>query len=49
MSKAFKDLPEAIDNTNEIVGKVELLNLKRDILTAELSHSERIPDPRDAT
>jgi DNA polymerase-3 subunit alpha len=28
----FKDLPEAIDNTNEIVDKVELLNLKRDIL-----------------
>src|SRR5438270_11102847 len=32
MSNAFMDLPEAIDNTNEIVDKVELLNLKRDIL-----------------
>ncbi|MEO6070936.1 MAG: DNA polymerase III subunit alpha [Chitinophagaceae bacterium] len=32
MVKAFEDLPEAIDNTNEIVDKVELLNLKRDIL-----------------
>ncbi|MFT3679366.1 MAG: DNA polymerase III subunit alpha [Ferruginibacter sp.] len=32
MSKVFEDLPEAIDNTNEIVDKVELLNLKRDIL-----------------
>jgi len=32
MSKAFNDLPEAIDNTNEIVDKVELLNLHRDIL-----------------
>ncbi|MBL7756705.1 MAG: PHP domain-containing protein, partial [Chitinophagaceae bacterium] len=32
MSKVFGDLPEAIDNTNEIVDKVELLNLKRDIL-----------------
>src|SRR6186997_158262 len=32
MSKVFHDLPEAIDNTNEIVGKVELLNLTRDIL-----------------
>jgi DNA polymerase-3 subunit alpha len=32
MSRAFHDLPEAIDNTNEIVDKVELLNLKRDIL-----------------
>jgi len=32
MLKAFHDLPEAIDNTNEIVDKVQLLNLKRDIL-----------------
>jgi DNA polymerase III subunit alpha len=32
MASAFTDLPEAIDNTNEIVDKVELLNLKRDIL-----------------
>ncbi len=32
MSKTFQDLPEAIDNTNEIVDKVQLLNLKRDIL-----------------
>lgn len=32
MIQSFKDLPEAIDNTNEIVDKVELLNLKRDIL-----------------
>ena len=32
MIKVFEDLPEAIDNTNEIVDKVELLDLKRDIL-----------------
>lgn len=32
MSDRFEDLPEAIDNTNEIVDKVQLLNLKRDIL-----------------
>ncbi|MFI5129629.1 MAG: DNA polymerase III subunit alpha, partial [Chitinophagales bacterium] len=32
MSKIFTDLPEAIDNTNEIAGKVDLLNLKRDVL-----------------
>jgi len=32
MSKVFNDLPEAIDNTNEIVDKIDLLNLKRDIL-----------------
>jgi DNA polymerase-3 subunit alpha len=32
MGKVFADLPQAIDNTNEIVDKVELLDLKRDIL-----------------
>ncbi|RTL61021.1 MAG: DNA polymerase III subunit alpha [Sphingobacteriales bacterium] len=32
MSVVFDDLPEAIDNTNEIVDKVDLLDLKRDIL-----------------
>ena len=32
MSKTFQDLPEALDNTNEIVDKVQLLNLKKDIL-----------------
>src|SRR5688572_13875404 len=32
MSKTFHDLPEAIDNTNEIAGKVDLLNLKKEIL-----------------
>jgi DNA polymerase III subunit alpha len=32
MGKVFENLPEAIDNTNEIVDKVQLLDLKRDIL-----------------
>ncbi|HJU45182.1 MAG TPA: DNA polymerase III subunit alpha, partial [Chitinophagaceae bacterium] len=32
MKQAFYDLPESIDNTNEIIDKVEVLNLKRDIL-----------------
>lgn len=32
MANVFGDIPEAIDNTNEIVDKVDLLNLKRDIL-----------------
>lgn len=32
MSQAFGDLPQALDNTNEIVDKVNLLQLKRDIL-----------------
>ncbi|MCO5240840.1 MAG: DNA polymerase III subunit alpha [Chitinophagaceae bacterium] len=32
MKEVFHDLPEAIDNTGEIVDKIELLDLKRDIL-----------------
>jgi DNA polymerase-3 subunit alpha len=32
MSKVFGDLPEAIENTNEIVDKIRLLDLKREIL-----------------
>ncbi|MFT3981283.1 MAG: DNA polymerase III subunit alpha [Ferruginibacter sp.] len=32
MTEVFKDLPEAIDNTNEIVDKIDLLDLKKDIL-----------------
>ena len=32
MTTLFADLPQAIDNTNEIIDKVELLDLKRDIL-----------------
>ncbi|HOW31321.1 MAG TPA: DNA polymerase III subunit alpha, partial [Bacteroidales bacterium] len=32
MNEVFADVPEAIDNTNEIVGKIEVLNLKKDIL-----------------
>ncbi|MEJ0107103.1 MAG: DNA polymerase III subunit alpha [Bacteroidota bacterium] len=32
MSKVFANLPEAIDNTNEVVSKIEVLDLKRNIL-----------------
>jgi DNA polymerase III alpha subunit len=32
MQKVFPDLPQALDNTNEIVAKIEPLKLKRDIL-----------------
>ena len=31
MKKLFHDIPESIDNTNQIVDKVEVLNLKKDI------------------
>lgn len=32
MSELFSDIPEAIDNTNAIVDKIDVLNLKKDIL-----------------
>ncbi|MCD8741706.1 DNA polymerase III subunit alpha [Mucilaginibacter roseus] len=32
MGKLFHDLPESLDNTNEIVDKIETLKLKRDIM-----------------
>jgi len=32
MEKLFSDIPESLDNTNMIVDKVEVLNLKKDIL-----------------
>jgi DNA polymerase III subunit alpha len=32
MNELFKDIPEAVDNTGEIADKVELLQLKKDIL-----------------
>jgi DNA polymerase-3 subunit alpha len=32
MSKVFEDLPQAIDNTNEIVDKIDVLDLKKEIL-----------------
>jgi DNA polymerase-3 subunit alpha len=32
MKELFNDLPHAIDNTNEVADKIEVLNLKKDIL-----------------
>ncbi len=32
MGKVFHDLPQALDNTNEILGKIQPLKLKQDIL-----------------
>ncbi|MCZ2139923.1 MAG: DNA polymerase III subunit alpha [Bacteroidia bacterium] len=32
MMQLFSDIPQAIDNTNQIVDKIDLLDLKRDIL-----------------
>ncbi|MFM9055808.1 MAG: DNA polymerase III subunit alpha, partial [Bacteroidota bacterium] len=41
MQELFSDLPEALDNTNEIVDKIEPLRLKQDIL---LPHF-KVPEP----
>jgi DNA polymerase III alpha subunit len=31
-SKLFSDIPESLDNTQAVVDKIEILNLKKDIL-----------------
>jgi DNA polymerase-3 subunit alpha len=50
MGKLFHDLPESLDNTNEIVDKVEVLKLKRDILLPNfpIPPEFRIHDGKDA-
>lgn len=53
MSQLFADLPEAIDNTNEIVGKVDLLNLEREIMLPHFAlppgYTDQVPYLRDLT
>ncbi|TFF36926.1 DNA polymerase III subunit alpha [Mucilaginibacter psychrotolerans] len=51
MGKLFHDIPEALDNTQEIVDKVDVLKLKRDILLPNYVippefkiHSDLTPD-----
>ncbi|HVW13951.1 MAG TPA: DNA polymerase III subunit alpha [Mucilaginibacter sp.] len=50
MAKLFHDLPESLDNTNEIVDKVEVLKLKRDIMLPNfpIPPEFRIHDGQDA-
>ncbi len=48
MQELFKDIPEAIANTKEIVDKVENYSLKRDILLPEFDIPEEFKDPLDA-
>ena len=43
MGQVFNDLPESLDNTNEIVDKVELLDLKRDILLPHFPVPKEFP------
>ena len=47
MSQVFHDLPQALDNTNEIVDKVELLKLERDILVPNFPIPEGFIDGDD--
>lgn len=44
MAETFKDLPEALDNTNRIVDKVEALKLKKDILLPNYQLPEGFAD-----
>lgn len=44
MAELFSDLPEALDNTNEIVDKIEPLKLKRDILLPHYQIPPEFPD-----
>ncbi len=44
MSKLFSDIPQAIDNTNEIVGKIKPLKLKQDILLPHFKIPEGFVD-----
>ncbi|HMN06743.1 MAG TPA: DNA polymerase III subunit alpha [Flavobacteriales bacterium] len=44
MAEAFRDLPEALDNTNMIVDKVETLKLKKDILLPNYQLPEGFTD-----
>jgi DNA polymerase III subunit alpha len=47
MTHLFKDIPEAIDNTNEIVGKVEHLKLKQDIMLPNFVIPDSFKDQDD--
>lgn len=44
MEELFSDLPQAIDNTNEIVSKIEPLTLKKDILLPHFKIPEGFTD-----
>jgi DNA polymerase III subunit alpha len=44
MAQTFADIPDALDNTNEIVDKVEVLKLKRDILLPHFKIPEGFKD-----
>jgi DNA polymerase III subunit alpha len=43
MLSAFDDLPQAIDNTNEVIGKIETLQLTSDILLPHFTVPKEFP------
>ncbi|SNR43945.1 DNA polymerase III, alpha subunit [Lutibacter agarilyticus] len=47
MKNLFKDLPEAITNTQEIVDKIEVYTLARDVLLPKFDIPEQFVDPED--
>ncbi|HXB39007.1 MAG TPA: DNA polymerase III subunit alpha, partial [Bacteroidia bacterium] len=47
MQKLFADIPEALENTNEIVNKIESFKLGRDVLLPKFSIPEEFKDVRD--
>ncbi len=49
MAGLFQDVPESIDNTNEIVDKIQLLDLKRDILLPNFPVPEEFKIHKDDT
>jgi len=48
MSDLFKDLPEALENTQEIVDKIESFKLGRDVLLPKFPLPKEFEDPRDS-
>lgn len=47
MTELFKDLPEALENTQEIVNKIESFKLGRDVLLPKFKIPNEFEDPRD--
>jgi DNA polymerase-3 subunit alpha len=48
MKQLFADLPEAISNIQEIVDKIELYSLKRNVLLPKFDIPKQFVDPKDA-
>ena len=47
MKELFKDIPQAIENIQEIIDKVEVYKLKRDVLLPKFDIPEEFIDPED--